>query len=105
MMRMVMFLLSALIFLFLGMPCLFFGLLGVRGQLADVSDAENLSMGLVFLGFGLLAATPGILCAYFWLRPGLPTDQKTEQAADCDNLNAAGSGAAADRRRNLGSGG
>lgn len=85
MMRMVMFLLSALIFLFLGVPCLFFGLLGLQGQLADVSAAQNLGMGLVLMGFGLLAATPGILCAFFWLRPGRPTRPKTAQAVDCDN--------------------
>jgi len=65
-MRTALTLVSALIFLFLSVPCLYFGSLGVRGRLADVSEAENVRLGVAFLAFGLLAAAPGVLCVLLW---------------------------------------
>jgi hypothetical protein len=90
-------LVSALIFLFLGVPCLFFGSLGVRGRLADVSDAENLRLGLAFLGFGLLAMAPSVLCVFLWWRRGWPRRPKIDQAADYDDQGAAEHDALIDR--------
>src|SRR5688572_6027609 len=96
-------LVSALIFLFLGVPCLFFGSLGVRGRLADVSEAETLRLGLTFLAFGLLATTPGVLCVFLWWRRGWPGRPKTDQSADYDDQSAAEPSAAAGPRRQPGS--
>jgi len=85
-MRTVLMLVSALIFLFLGVPCLFFGILGVQGRLADVSEAENMQIGLVCLGYGMLATAPAAICVFLLLRPrerSQPTQpQPPEEAAE-----------------------
>jgi hypothetical protein len=61
--------LSVVLFVCPGVPSLFFGYLGVSGQLSDTSDRENLGLGLVLLVLGLLAVTPGVLCLFLWKQP------------------------------------
>jgi hypothetical protein len=91
-MRVVLTTLSILVFLFLGVPCLFAGALGVMGVLADTSYGENLQAGIVLLGLGLLGVTPLVLCVFLWRpraspeqgRPGSPPQAGTEHGGGAD---------------------
>ena len=58
--------LTILSILFLGLPGLFGGALGVMGVAADKSFGGNLQAGLVYLGLGVLGVTPLVLCAFLW---------------------------------------
>ncbi len=44
-----------------GVPCLFAGLFGLIGILADTSAEENRQAGLMFLGLAVLAFTPLVI--------------------------------------------
>lgn len=51
-------------------PCMFFGLLGLLGVVADVGDAENRKIGLGFLGYSLIPLGIGVvaLCVSLAIR-------------------------------------
>jgi hypothetical protein len=68
--RLTLTLLSAVILIFIGFPGLCFGYLGVSGRLTDTDRQNNLMLGLMFLGLGLLGVTPAVLCVFLWKRPG-----------------------------------
>jgi hypothetical protein len=46
-------LVTGLLFVTVGLPCLFFGSLGVTGRLPDTSERENFQQGLALLAVAL----------------------------------------------------
>jgi hypothetical protein len=48
--------------LLLSSPCIFFGVLGNLGVLADVSPAENRDFGMGFLRLALIPLGSGVVC-------------------------------------------
>lgn len=51
-------------FTVIGLPCLFFAQLGLRGRLSDTSQAENFEQGLMFLSFAILTTVPAIFSLF-----------------------------------------
>jgi hypothetical protein len=57
---------SLFLFSILSLPCLFFGWLGLAGQLSDTSLRENVEQGLTFLGLWFLTLLPALLTLVSW---------------------------------------
>ncbi len=64
-MRDIVTLLAIVLNMWIGLPCLWFGILGVTGTLADISLAENRAYGAVFLAISCSIGVP----TFFWFRP------------------------------------
>ena len=61
MLRIVLRVVALALFITIGLPCVFYGSLGLRGRLSDTSVLENLQQGLFFLSVAFLTVLPGLL--------------------------------------------
>ena len=57
-------LLAIMLNVWVGLPCLWFGMIGMAGALADISPAENRIYGVGYLAISCLIAIPTV----FWFR-------------------------------------